>query len=507
MVIDIPLTTWQPDNAVFNNSGLTVAKNVTAGIGNTQGQVTYNPVKSAALFASSSLSEPPQGIVVGTDENNVVHVYTGTKSHLSAFDSDNHVWTDATRISANYSTSDIDSWNFIEYGNAVIGTNFNDYPQFIQMATGSNFTDLTTLVKGKHIAVHKDFVILADTYDILDGGVPHRVRWSALGNPTSWDYSRSSQADFQDIQDVGAINGIFVDEDVWLLCKEAIVRMHYIGTPWIYQFENKVIGKGCAFPKSLVTVEGAAYFLDNDGFYKFSSGGLSPIGVGKVDNRFFELFDTNNAHKMTAVSDPQKTLIYWTFPSKLSSGGVPDTVFIYNYLTGDWTTSDATVPYLYPSKTLSWTINQLTETFHEIQNVPASFDSPLWAGGNSVLWGLDDSGKIYTLTGPNLPATLETREFQLSSLVAKEPNVRTDKAYVMAARPIFQGSGSASINVGYRGISNGFVNWTTPVATNQQTGFAYFRNNDRYHRFRINLTGNWEKVSVLQVDATPAGGR
>ncbi len=505
MVIDIPLTSWRPDNPDLSNPGLTVAKNVLPSLGAVQGQVTYQPINRGQVFANSTMESRPRGVVIGSDSIGVNKVFAGSAEALYRFSEGENKWVDATRTFGAYTTTTDERWNFVRFGTAIIGTNFSDYPQFINLDSGTHFDNLTTLVKGRHIAQHRGFVMLGNTWDPLDGFVPNRVRWSALENPTDWNFNpNTTQADFQDVQDVGAINGIVVDEDVWLLCKKAIVRMHYVGTPWIYEFTTAINGKGCAFSESIVEVDGASYFLDDAGFYKFTPGqGLEPIGAGKVDKFFYSIFNSDYAEQMTAVADPKKTLIYWTFASNAASNGRPDTQLIYNYVSGDWSIAVATVPYLYSAATLAWTIDRLTIVYGTISNMPAPFDSPLWAGGNAILWGLDANGTVYTLTGEPLTATLETAELQL----AKTQNARQDKATVVATRPIFESYGNASMYVGFRNLSNSPVQWTSPVPVSGETGFAYHRNQARYHRFRIELSGQWDKASMLQVDFVPAGGR
>lgn len=507
MVIDMPLTGWTPDIPDMNNPGLITAFNVVPAIGIDQNSVTYNPTNQAEVYADAVLPQPPLGVAVGSDKAGTTHVYAGTQNNLYQFSASTRLWSSVTRLSGPYSTTESESWRFIQYTQSsfsgMIATNYSDFPQIIDMDLGLRFDDLTTLVRGRHINQHKGFVILADTYDGLDGPMPNRVRWSALDNPYDWNFSASTQADFQDIQNVGPINGMTVDDDVWLLCKDAIVRMHYVGTPWLYQFDIAVNGKGCAYPESVVQVDGVTYFLDDDGFYSFRKGNVVPIGLGKVNNYFYDRFNASQASRMTAVVDPKKTLIYWSYVSNDSTDNIPDAVLVYNYITGQWSEIASTVPYLYPSKTLSWTIEQL-DVFLSMDKVPASWDSPIWAGGNSILWGLDTEGRIYTLTGPTLPAQLETKLMQLTQGSGTK---NIDMAVVLGVRPIFESEGFAQIDLGHKRLPNGNMEWGTPKPTNTETGWSAHRCRDRYHTVRINLTDEWRKASALQIDFVPSGGR
>jgi hypothetical protein len=360
------------------------------------------------------------------------------------------------------------------------------------------------LVKGRYINTHKGFVILGNTYDALDGAVPYRVRWSGIESPGDWTFSAATQSDFQDINGYGAIQGIVTDDSCYVILKRGIVQMTYVGAPYVFQFTDRVVGKGCSVPQSIITVEGNHYMLSDDGFYNLSQGNLTPIGMGKIDRWFLENFEPSTAHLMTVAADPRETLIYWQFCSKSAVTNTPDMQLIYNYHSGEWSSADATTHFLFNSLSLPWTID-LLDSFGTLDGVPASFDDPIWSGGNSMLWGMSKTGAVYTFGGPTMQLSVETPEFQLSRILPNETNA--DIATIDAARPIFEGPGVARIQVGTKSLPNAALNWSDLKETNAITGFAYLRNTSRYSRFRFTLSGDWTKASSLQIDGKTAGRR
>ncbi|MCZ7931085.1 hypothetical protein O9X90_02075 [Agrobacterium leguminum] len=503
MVIDIPLPHWRPDAADINNPGLKRANNCTPSMGNANGTVTYLPMMSAALYAPSSLDSPSRGLMTGTDSLGNAHVYTGTTSGLYHFDASTQNWANVSGPGG-YTTTEQENWESIQYASSIITTNFSDNIQYINMDSLDPFADLTTLVRGRHITEHRGFVIIGNTQDEFDGQQPSRVRWSALNNPFDWSFSQATQADYQDLRNVGSITGLVSDSDVWIFCTNAIVQMHYIGTPWLYEFSTVVTDRGCTIPSSLITVDGKTYFYGGDGWYVFQKGNLQPIGVGKIDRFFNESADTENFHLMTAVADgDDEPIIIWSYVSKSTPNGQVDRSLIYNYITGEWSSADARSPMLFQSVTLPWTIDQL-DAYGSIDNVPASFDSNIWAGGNDVIWGLDLSGNVYTMTGPVMTATFETAEMQIASSLQ---DAKTDRAQIQAVRPVYQSQGTATVTVGSKQVPNADLIWSNPVSTNDATGYAYVRNQARYHSIRTTISGNWNKISALQVDAITTGGR
>jgi hypothetical protein len=503
MVIDIPFQSFTPDLPDLRDGGLIRAHNCTPGRGSTQGGVTLFPLKSASLYSETSMASRPLGSAIGQDRDGNARVYSGCASKLYKLAPSTREWTDISRT-AGYTTTGTERWKFVEFGSLQIGTNFNDAPQYIDMNADIKFADLTTLVKGRHINTHKGFVILGNTWDALDGAVNYRVRWSGLESPSDWTFSQATQADFQDIQGYGAIQGIVTDDSCYILLKRAVVQMTYIGAPYVFQFTDRVVGKGCSVPESVITVEGKHYFLSDDGLYQLAQGQLTPIGAGKIDQWFLETADLTQAHLMTVAADPRKTLIYWQFVSKSSITGKPDMILCYNYHTGEFTTIDATTHFIFNSVSLPWTIDQLDE-FISLDQVPASFDDPIWAGGAAMLWGMDQTGNVYSFGGPTLELSVETPELQLSKILPNEG--QADIASVAAARPLFEGDGVARIQIGTRSLQNKEIEWSDLKEANAETGFCYVRSKARYHRFRVRLYGEWRKAYALQVDGQAAGRR
>ncbi|KQY14428.1 hypothetical protein [Rhizobium sp. Root482] len=503
VALDVPFTSFQPDLPALGNPGLVRAHNCSPGLGAGPGAVTFFPLKRASLYSDTTMASMPLGSAVGQDRFQNAKVYGADAGHLYKLSPSTRDWTDISRTGG-YLTSATEGWKSVEFGSLQCFTNYSDNPQFIDMNTDVKFADLTTLVKGRHINTHKGFVILGNTYDALDGAVPYRLRWSGLESPSDWTFSAATMSDFQDIQGFGSIQGIVTDDSCYVLLQRGIVQATFVGSPYIFQFESRVTGKGCSVSQSVITVEGKHFFLSDDGFYMLQGGQLQPIGMGKIDKWFLENADLTQANLMTVAADPRETLVYWQFCSKNAVAGKPDMMLIYNYHTGEWTTADATSHFIFNSMSLPWTIDQLDE-FGSLDNVPASFDDPVWSGGKNLLWGMDQTGKIYSFSGSKLELSIETPEFQLSRMLPNDS--QADMATVHGARPLFEGDGTARISVGTKSLQNTDVVWSELKETNAETGFAYFRNQSRYQRIRLTISGDWNRAFSLQIDGKTAGRR
>ena len=248
--------------------------------------------------------------------------------------------------------------------------------------TGSNFADLSAdAPKAKYIAVVRDFVMTGYTNDPTDGNKPYRVRWSGIGDHTSWAISAATQADFQDIADLGDVTGLVGGEYATILLEKGIVRAHYIGSPLIFQFDPVETGRGCKVPGSVCNVGNSVFFLADDGFYMFDGQQSVPIGAEKVNRFFLEDWDSAYAKNMSASADPVKQIIVWSYASRQAINGQPDKLIIYNYALDKWSTANVTADLVAPIYTAGYTLEGLDAAFGTLDVLPASLDSSIYRGG------------------------------------------------------------------------------------------------------------------------------
>src|SRR5690606_30942078 len=126
-------------------------------------------------------------------------------------------------------TGDEERWEFAQWKNKCLAVNFSDNPQQIIFG-GSEFSDLTSALKARHIAVIRDFVVMANTNDGVDGNVPSRVRWSAFNDETDWTVSASTLAGSNDLK-TAEVSRIFGGEFGVIFQPGAVWRMSFVGSP------------------------------------------------------------------------------------------------------------------------------------------------------------------------------------------------------------------------------------------------------------------------------------
>jgi len=483
-----------PDQSAFGSSGATVADNV---IPSASGYESMQNI--SAISGEADL--PIVGLFAAADDDGNVGLYAADRTKIYEFNTTDGSLVNVSK-SGNYSTDNADRPRFVQYGETVVCTNFSDPIQKIKAADSGLFSDLSAdAPKAKHIAVVRDFVMTGFTNTTADGNKPYRVQWSDINDATNWVISSSTQADFQDIQDMGDVTGLVGGEYATILMEKGIVRGSYIGAPLIFQFDKVETVRGCKVAGSVCNVGHSVFYLADDGFYMFDGERSNPIGAEKV-NRFF-LEDWNGAYagNMSASADPLRQIIVWSYASRASTDGSPDKLIIYNYALGKWSTASIAVDVVAPVYTAGYTLEALDAAFGALDILPASLDGPVYRGGE-FLFAASKDKKIQTFTGAVLDGVVETGEFEVKT--GFHSTVNNIVPYVTLRESATSGSVTAQVASRNRQIDT----YTYGSASSLNSdNFCPVRSNGRYHRVRLNMTGEWRKAQGIDVDAGVMGRR
>jgi hypothetical protein len=164
---------------------------------------------------------------------------------------------------------------------------------------------------------------------------PLLIRWSDIGNFTSWIATVSNQAGSFRIPKgsriVGGMQGpqqglIWTDTNLW--------SMQYINLPLVYSFNE--IGSGCGLvgPKAMGTLGGVVYWMSQSQFYALSDGGVQTIPCSIWDVIFQDI-DTEYWQNVRCAPNSRFGEISWFYPT-IGSNGVPTKYVKYNTLLQQW---------------------------------------------------------------------------------------------------------------------------------------------------------------------------
>jgi len=371
----------------------------------------------------------------------------------------------------------------------IIGTNNSNPMQAFTLGTSSAFADLAaTAPVCKYLTVVRDFVVTAFTTE-SSVVYPARVRWSGINDETSWGTSQVTQADYQDIPDGSQIVGIRGGEFGLILMEKGITRMSYVGTPFVFQFDNISRGKGCIAAGSIAQLQGITFFLSDDGFYTCDGQNVTAIGSEKVDRWFFSNADESAFDTMSCAVDPVRKLIIWNFKNTFAQR----VLAIYNFRTQKWTYGDAGTDYISDASTSATTLEGLDSLSSSIDALTVSLDSILYMGGKYFLGGTYGT-RVMTYNGASATGNIITGDLNAGG-----------RSVVTLARPLVD-AGSATVAVASRTLLSEQTNFGTAGTADSDNRIS-LRSNGNYHQFRVIPTGNWKTAVGLDVELQGQGVR
>ena len=480
---------WLPDQPDLSNPGVTVATNVVPAAGG------YRSFPSFVSFSNASDSRI-RGLYAAKDTSDNVSLFAGDAGKLYKFNQGTSNLDDVSKSgSPAYDLAGVERWRFAQFGTKVIAAGgTGEELQVFNVGADSAFSNLGgSPPKADYIAVVRDQVWTANI-DEGSGRVPNKVRWSAINNEASWTIG-TDQADSQIIPDAGAITGLVGGERAVILMERAIAVAYYVGSPLIYEINRVETQRGCPFPNSIANVGGDVFYLARDGFYRFSGNQSIPIGAEKVDTFFFKDFNEAQVEKMSCAVDPESQLVAWSYVSNSAPDNTPDKILVFNYAINRWSIIEQQCELLAPLFTPAYTLEDLDNLASNIDALPAPLDSSLYKGGQYFFGGSKDQ-KLHGFTGTVLSATIETSEYALT------PNRHT---VVTRTVPFFK-DGAVTMQIGSRDRQDEATTFDTASSLTDE-GFCQHRVQGRFHRARMNISGNWSFAQGVDIEGRTLGRR
>lgn len=484
----IQFSEWLPDQPPIASGTITATNVIPAA----QGYRSMSQFVEYSNAADSTI----KGIFAAKDDASNANLFAGDAGKLYKHNSATNNLDDISKVGTPaYDLTADERWRFVEFGQYVIAAGgVGEELQSFQLGTSSAFSNLGgSPPKADFIATVRDFIWVANL-DSGTGRIPYRCQWSGFNAIDSWT-AGTDQSDFQDLVDAGAITGLVGGEYCTILTERAIFRATYSGLPLVWQFDKVESQKGCAFKHSVCNISSLVFYLSDDGFYAFDGQKSTSIGSEKVNDFFFNDFDSNYDTRMSASVDPNREIAMWSYTSTQSPTGQPDKIIVYNYVLNKWSLLAIEADYLSPFFASGYTSDGLASIDSLVDNINTAVDSRLYKGGQYVFGGAYGD-KIYSFTGSPLTGTIETAEVPLT--VGKH-------SIVTRVYPYYEG-GSVSLQVGTRNNQTDDASFTASVSPNTD-GFSPFRAQGRYHRAKFVISGSWSNALGIDIEATAVGGR
>lgn len=474
----VELGEWLPDQPPFNNPGCVEAQNTVP-----RAQA-YSQLNGLSEF-TGALTDVCLGAFWMPDGNGNAVNFAGDSTTLYKYDNAG-TWDD---VGTSTWTTAV-QWNFEKFGSRCIAVDPGNSPKYFDTGSSTVFEDLPgSPPNARYIATVRDFVVLAN----LSTGA-NRVQWSGFNNSELWTPSLSTQSDFQDLPGRGGpIRGLVPGAYGVVFTENSIWRMDYTGPPTVFRFDEVERGRGTRSERSIAYYGTNVFYYDPSGFYVFDGQGSTPIGEGRVDRWFYQ--NLGDELSIQAAVDRANQLVMWGFKSS-SSSVQNDRLIIYNFATNRWSWGVVDTQFISERQAAQLTLDQLdTPLPGGIDADSIAVDSNAFSAALNIQ-AFSSTNKAATFEGGALMATFITRE-----IAADEHG-----AYTKSVRPLVDGTGTTTVQVGGRAAQTGTASYTNSVSLNR-IGEAPVRVNKRFQRVKLQITGGFDYAQGVEVRSRQAGRR
>lgn len=370
---------WEPDSAVVNGQSMVLCRNVYAAAGK-----GYIPVKGMSQIAGA-LDEQYMGAAAFLAADGTPRLLAGSTTDLYSL-------TAGAWVSLITSLTVDKPWRFVQFGDDAVGV-YGGAPVEIALTANTASTLSGSPPDADLISVVRDFVVLGRC-----DGDETMVTWSAFNDHTGWTPG-TNQSGFQPMLTGGKITGLTGGEYGLILQRDRIARMSYTGDPdQPFQFDEISTNFGCIAEGSVVQAGGLTFCYSRRGFIKIEAGGITPIGVERVDRTFREAYSEADLVQMSATADPERTVVMFHLFGR---------VWCYNWVLDRWTDIVIASQAIFSALTASITIDELDAIYGDLDAITESLDSPIFSGGNPRVFIVKNDGTFQALTGSNLGATFK----------------------------------------------------------------------------------------------------
>ncbi len=468
-----PFREFAPDRAGYDPTVMTYMENAIPLVN------SYAPIRKL-VTTSEPLPSEPRGYFVARRLDESFVTYAGTLTGLYRFNTASNAWDDVSGPDAPYSVPDNRTWSFAQFGSELIATQGGNVSQVIDINTGSNFERLG----GSPPAANYNFKVGPFLVLLAMVGQEDGLVWSGRYNIREWRngvLSSGGQEFFEGGQITGGVGG---QNGGVILQTDAIRQMIFTPTsPYTFNFvrqdlnRDEQAGRGCIAPGSIVTVNNSAFFLDDNGFFRYTGGQITAIGDERVD-RFIRR-DAQDRRLIQGTADASSKSIYWSYRSidviEKQNSFETDKVLGYNWANDRWFLAKEMLTWLDSALTPGVTLDGLDSTGYNLDTLPYSLDSDVWKGGRPLIVGFDQQFRLGYFQGDNMQALFETADIEFN------PTRRTG----VEGLRVYTDSDNATGQIGTREGLNDPTKWRDPAARSPRRRVCWNKAEGRWMKGRV----------------------
>ena len=489
-VLNVPFGDWAPD-------ALVTTRNVSHDIRNAM------PTDRPGEYAPAPTHVPQMqlaGTIIGgfmARSGTTALPYVGTAANLYSLTA---AANDVSKPGG-YAVSAPNRWAFAQYKNTVIAASLDAPLQSIAV-NGAAFGDLvvgTRKPKAKVLAViGREWVVLGDTTDSVDGRQANRVWWSRAGDPTRFDPDNNYFCGLQDLDTSGAgvmaITGVeyatvLMRHDIWRMTPDTSV-------PNGFRFDKLDPGNGAMASGAVASLGRAVFYLGERGPMLFNGTSSEPIAAGKWAEYATKRINAQAMETACCVVEPHRHLVWWFLPT--GSSVLPNEAIVFNYISGRAAPVDVAIEFACAAETPPTyleTVGIADASLDTSIYADLPVDSRLFDGGVGLIHAVDRAHRWGALDGAPGTAILETGEI-----------VPGERAYVDRVRPLVADCENAPrVCVRYRDKLMSQSLAVSPKLTPAMDGCVYPFVHAGLMRFRVEVDGAFSRALGVDVDLSPGG--
>ena len=169
----------------------------------------------------------------------------------------------------------------------------------------------------------------------------------------------------------------------------------------------------------------------------------------------------------------------------------------YHYQLDAWSLAELDVNMLGYGRGIGYTLEQVDNINSSIDARTISLDSPSLQGGARRIYAFQNN-QLYTFSGDNLAATLETGDVQPA---------QGRRSAINRVRPLTD-AGTFTAQIGSKATTAETETFTT-ASSPTADGTCPARTQGRYHRFKVEIHAatTWTEAVGVEFEAAPLGGR
>jgi hypothetical protein len=435
-------------------------------------------------------------------------------------------WTGWGSAAANTDrVTDPGLWSLDNLGDTVIALIHNS-AVFEWDSAATNATSIrATIVAGAPTASRDMLVSTPDRHLVLFGTEKTIgdtttqddmfIRFSSQEDINTWTPTATNSAGTQRLAAGSRIMGAKLGRNtIYVWTDTSLFTMRFVGTPFTFAYEQVGTNCGLIGMNAAVEVDGAAYWMSDNGFFRFT-GKLESMDCLVEDYVYDELNKTSNQLIYCGLNNLFGEIM-WFYPT--STSNVNDRAVFYSYLDSTaerpiWFTNASTI-----FRRTTWVDSAIFGLPHA-SAYDASDDDSFDVTGNtegSSIYYEHETGHNYIKGGTTyaVPANILSGDFDITQDQQRGITFRGDGEFIMRISrfiPDFiSQSGTAVVEFDLRNFSNQAAVSSTlgPFSVTTSTEYQSCRARARSIAVKISNTAidsNW-KLGTFRLDVH-AGGR